>query len=390
MGNDEYRASVHQAVHALLDDGLRSGIDAGGGLVHDQHRRIGHGRPRDGDQLTLSLGQPGSVAGQHRLVSLRQHADEAVRVGQLRRRDALLVGGVLASVADVLHDGAREEVHILQDDAERAPQVALADIDDIDTVVGDGAALDIVEAVQQVGYGRLSGAGMTHERDFLSGLRVEADVIQHLLVRHVAEIHVVQPDVSRQSPVLEGAVLLRDLPCPDIGQFRGLQQVLPGHVVLCPHEGDGAAVLFRLLVHQFEDAFRTGQRHDDRADLLADHVDGTVEVPAQLQEGDDGSDGHAAEAADGHGAAHDGEHGVLYVPHVHDHGHHQAGDEEGLSGGFAQRVVLIVERLDRLLFPVEDLDDLLSVDHLFHVSVQVAELRLLGDEIAAAQFSHFR
>ena len=58
----------------LLDQRLGAGIDGGGGLVQDQHRRVGDRRTGDGQQLALALGQVGTVAGQHGVVAIRQAA----------------------------------------------------------------------------------------------------------------------------------------------------------------------------------------------------------------------------------------------------------------------------------------------------------------------------
>ena len=55
MRNDKRRSALHQAVHALLYNALGTGIDGAGGFIQDQHRRIGNRRPRDGQQLALSL-----------------------------------------------------------------------------------------------------------------------------------------------------------------------------------------------------------------------------------------------------------------------------------------------------------------------------------------------
>ena len=45
MGDDEYSLAVHQAVQALLDLLLGPGINGGGCLVHDEHRRLCHRSP---------------------------------------------------------------------------------------------------------------------------------------------------------------------------------------------------------------------------------------------------------------------------------------------------------------------------------------------------------
>ena len=48
VGDDKDRAALHQPVHPPLHDGLGAGVDGGGGLVQNHHRRIGHGGPGDG------------------------------------------------------------------------------------------------------------------------------------------------------------------------------------------------------------------------------------------------------------------------------------------------------------------------------------------------------
>ena len=157
VGDDEDRTALHQVIHAGLHDLLGTGIDGGRGLVKDQRGRIGHRRASDGDQLALALGQAGTVAFQHRVVSLGQHTDEAVRIDQTRGLDAFLIGGVQAAVTDVVHHGAGEQVHVLQHDAQRPAQVRLLDAGHGDAVVQDLAVLDVVEPVDEVGHGGLAG-----------------------------------------------------------------------------------------------------------------------------------------------------------------------------------------------------------------------------------------
>ena len=53
---------------------------------------------------------------------LGQVADKGVGVGQPGRRADLLIGGVQLAVADVVGNGAGEQVGILQDDAQGPAQ----------------------------------------------------------------------------------------------------------------------------------------------------------------------------------------------------------------------------------------------------------------------------
>ena len=55
VGNDEGGASMHEPVHALLDDLLCPGIDGAGGLIQDEHRRVCDSGPGNGKKLALAL-----------------------------------------------------------------------------------------------------------------------------------------------------------------------------------------------------------------------------------------------------------------------------------------------------------------------------------------------
>ena len=69
VGDDEHGAARHQPVHALLDELFRAGVDGAGGLIQNQHRRVGAGRPGDVQQLPLALAEVAAVAGEDRVDS---------------------------------------------------------------------------------------------------------------------------------------------------------------------------------------------------------------------------------------------------------------------------------------------------------------------------------
>ena len=123
MRDHEYRSALHQSVRSLLNDQFRSRIDGRGRLVHNHDGGVADRRSRNGEKLPLPLRKIGAVARQHGLISLRKSRDETVRVCKFRRGVNFLVRRVEFPVADVLHDRPREEVGILQNDAERTPQV---------------------------------------------------------------------------------------------------------------------------------------------------------------------------------------------------------------------------------------------------------------------------
>ena len=53
--DDKRGAALHQGIHARLHERLGAGIDGAGRFIENQHGRIGDGRARDGEQLTLAL-----------------------------------------------------------------------------------------------------------------------------------------------------------------------------------------------------------------------------------------------------------------------------------------------------------------------------------------------
>ena len=109
---------------------------------------------------------------QHGIVSFRQTADEAVRIGQLGRLHHLFVGGVQLSVTYVLHHRSREQMRVLQHDAQRTPQIRLLDLGHIYGVISYFPILNIIKSVDQVGDGGLARAGSSHKGDLLTRLRV--------------------------------------------------------------------------------------------------------------------------------------------------------------------------------------------------------------------------
>ncbi len=86
------------------------------------------------------------------------------------------MGGVQLAEADIFLDGAGEQVGVLQYDAQALPQGVLFDFPHVDAVVGDAAVVDVVEPVDQVGDGRLSGAGGAYKGDLLPRFGVKANM----------------------------------------------------------------------------------------------------------------------------------------------------------------------------------------------------------------------
>ncbi len=126
-------------------------VDGTGGLVQNQHRRVGAGGAGDVQKLPLALAEAAALTGEDRLITVRQVADEAVRSRQPGRGLHLLVGGVQTAIADVVcHVPVKRWVSCRTTPSDRRRGVFL-NVPNIDAVVGDGAGLDLIEPVDKAG-----------------------------------------------------------------------------------------------------------------------------------------------------------------------------------------------------------------------------------------------
>src|SRR5947208_9912867 len=57
MRNYKRGAAFHQVLEALLNEGFRFGVEAGGGFIEDQNFRIGENSASNGDPLALPAGK---------------------------------------------------------------------------------------------------------------------------------------------------------------------------------------------------------------------------------------------------------------------------------------------------------------------------------------------
>src|SRR5699024_4112756 len=170
VGNDEHGPSFHDRIHSFLDQALRPRIYGGSRLIQNEHWRMSDGRPRNGNELSLSLGKIASVTVEHSLISVGKPPDEGIRIRQLRGFDYFLIRGVQSAVADIVRNGACKQMGILYDHGEGSAQVSLTDVADVYAVIEDPAALDLIEAVDQIDDRRLPRASRPDKGDLLSRL----------------------------------------------------------------------------------------------------------------------------------------------------------------------------------------------------------------------------
>ena len=302
-------------------------------------------------------------------------------IGQLRRLDAVLIRSIQLAVADVVHDGAGEQVGLLEHHAQGPPQIGLGDLVDVDVVVADFAVGNVIEAVNQVGNGGFARAGGAHKGDLLAGMGIQGHIVQYRLLRHIAKVHVEHGDVALQFGVGYGAVrLMGMLPCPTAGALVGFGDI-PVFVNFRVDQPDIARILLRLLVHQLKNPLRAGKGHDDGIDLVGYLGDGHIEGTGQGQKADELAHGEQPSAGKyREQAADDGENGVLGIAQIVVDGPHGVGIGARKVGIPPQLFVQLVKLLFAGILVGEDLHHPLAVDHLLHIAVDRAQRALLADE----------
>ena len=197
VGDDEARAALAQRVHRLLDQQLRAGIHRAGGLIEDEHCRVGHEGPRDREQLALSGGDVRGVLLQNRVVALRQGLDDVVDEARPRGGLDLLITGPGPPVADVLADRAREQPRVLQDHAGPATHVVTRHRGDIAPVDEDASPIELVEAHEQVDQRGLARPRGPHDRNRVPGVHPQRQIPDELDLRVVGEAHMLHLDDAR-------------------------------------------------------------------------------------------------------------------------------------------------------------------------------------------------
>ena len=111
-GDDGFAA--HQRRERLLDQMFVFGVDAGGGFVQDDDRRVLEDGTGNGDALPLTAGERAAALADNRVVAVRQRHDKVMAAGFLRRCDHLRLGGIRFAEQDVCANGVVEEIYVLK------------------------------------------------------------------------------------------------------------------------------------------------------------------------------------------------------------------------------------------------------------------------------------
>ena len=298
--DDHGGAPLHELAQGLVDHRLALGVDARQCLVQHQDRRVLEDGAGDGDALALAAREAHAALAHHGVVAFRQSGDELVDVGRPRRLLQLAGGGLGPGHAQVVGDGAVEQVHVLGHHRDVPAQHVERNGADVPAAQQDPSLLRVGEAQHQRHQGGLAGAAGAHHAELLARPQLQ----RHLPERGpvalaVGEAHVLVADGGLEGSLVVGPVLGR---------------VAHGHGRLQQREdpfgrGHGVDALV-VQDHQFargaEDLRAHDQDHDKRADLqvAGAHLEG---APGQRA-------GGAAQDAEGGDA--DGDH----VDRQHAHG----------------------------------------------------------------------
>ncbi len=192
MGNDEGSATVQEGAQTLLHQHLGEGIDVGGGLIQDKDARVGQKRAGEGDELALAHAEVATTLANGRVVALGEARNQVVCADDTGGLFYLRVGGVEATVADVLANAAGEEERVLLHDADLAAQRVLGHMLYVVSIDENGSLLYLVETGEQTGNGCLASSGGADDGDGLARVDMQIQVAQNWLVAFIAKSDILE------------------------------------------------------------------------------------------------------------------------------------------------------------------------------------------------------
>src|SRR5689334_1721046 len=115
MRYHDYRAVAGPSAHVGANELFRDAVQGIRCLVEYHERRPPDEGTREGDSLHLPARKLQTAAPDRGVVSIRQLANEGVRIRIRGRLEYFDFGGILPAVADVLSDTRAEQVRVLAD-----------------------------------------------------------------------------------------------------------------------------------------------------------------------------------------------------------------------------------------------------------------------------------
>ena len=207
-----------------------------------------------------------------------------------------LICRIQFTIADIFPNSSSEQMSILKYNSQRTSEVVFLNLRDVDSVVTDLTFLNIVETVNQVCDGCLTGTGRTYESKFLSWFCKETDVFQNYFIRVITKSNIFETYISCQLCVAYRTVCgMRMFPCPHTCSFFAFCDVSIG-IFLRIDKFYIAFILFRFLINEPEDSFCTSQSHNDCVKLLCHLHKRLCEALCKLQIGSHDTKSDAADS----------------------------------------------------------------------------------------------
>ena len=336
--DNEACSALQKCLQALLQEALGLGIDGRRGFVQHEDLRVGEQRSCKRDELLLALRETRAALVYLRVVAVRHFADKLMRAHGLCGGDDLLIRGIQAAVADVIHDGAGENEAVLQHNAHLRAQRVQRHLGDVVPIDEHPAGIDVIKARDEVDDRRFAGACGADERDGLARLYIEIEVLQNVDGTVIGERHVVERHIALDR---------RQLRC-----------------IRCVIDED------RFIDH-LEDTLQIRHGVDERIVEVGKLQNRLPEAPRIRGNGNERTDLHGGaqkrEAHKIHGADHP-------CGDVIDGEPHEVGGVLRLHPAFVHFGVEVVVDLRVFLFTRERLRDLHAVEALVQVGVQVGAL----------------
>ena len=183
---------------------------------------------------------------------------------------------------------------ILKNDSEGTAQVIFSDFCNVDAVIKDLTALNVVETIDQVGDRCLTGACRSYECQLLARFGKEADIMKNNFVFIVSKCHIFESYISGQFSISHSTIFVSRLfPCPHTGTFCAFsnRSIL---IFFCIDQCDRTGILFRFFVNELKDTFCSCKSHDDGIELLCNLHEWLGKALCKLQVRSDDTDGNTA------------------------------------------------------------------------------------------------
>ena len=217
VSNNKGGAVVHQSVHTTLDNCFSTCVNAGGSLVQNHDGWICNRGAGNGDELTLPLGESTTVVLEHSVVAVRKTFDKVIGTSKFCGLYAVLISSIKTAVADVIQDGTRKEVDVLQNNTESTTKSALSNFVNVDAVVADLAVFNVIEAVEQVSNGCFTSACCANKGNLLTRFCIKRNIMQHGVARLVAKVNIKEANISLNRGVSNRTITVWILPSPVTG-----------------------------------------------------------------------------------------------------------------------------------------------------------------------------